>query len=119
MDRKNFLSINFLKQESWKQRAGAQTGESQNFTFRMQMEGLHIGKIKICRLHQRVHVISSVKFTFKTSVIQMPARLIIVAQDTKISEYIAFKLTEQPGKQFRPKQLHIPAVSKTGTYFKV
>ena len=85
------------------------------------MEGLHIGKIKICRLHQRVHVISSVKFTFKTSIIQMPAMLIIVAQDTKIGEYIdlAFKLTEQPGKQFRPKQLHIQAVSKTGTYFKV
>ena len=32
---KNFLAINFLKQESWKQRA--ETGESENFAFEMQM----------------------------------------------------------------------------------
>ena len=33
---KNFLAINFLKQESWKQRA--ETGESENFAFGMPME---------------------------------------------------------------------------------
>ena len=31
----------------------------------------------------------SVKFTFKTSIIEMPAMLIIVAQDARFGEYIA------------------------------
>ena len=36
VERKDFLAINFLKQESWKQRA--ETGESENFAFGMPME---------------------------------------------------------------------------------
>ena len=37
---KNFLAINFLKQESWNQ--GAETGESENFAFEMPMEVWHL-----------------------------------------------------------------------------
>ena len=33
----------------------------------------------------------SVKFTFETSVIEMPTMLIIVTKDAKFSEYIALK----------------------------
>ena len=39
----------------------------------------------------------SVKFTFKTSIIEMRAILIIVAQDARFGEYIAFKLTDDRG----------------------
>ena len=37
---KNLLSTNFLKQESWKQRA--ETSESENFTLGMQMGDWHL-----------------------------------------------------------------------------
>ena len=39
VDRKKFLAINFLKQESRKQKA--ETGESENFAFGMPMECWH------------------------------------------------------------------------------
>ena len=95
MDRKNFLAISFLKKESWKQRA--QTGESENFTFRMQMEDLpllwympiNIGKLRFVNFIKESTLSASVKFTFKTSIIEIPAMLIIVAQDTRFGEYIA------------------------------
>ena len=37
---KNFVAINFLKQESWTQRA--ETGERENFDFGIPMEDLHL-----------------------------------------------------------------------------
>ena len=37
---KNFLAINFLKQESGKR--GTKTGESENFAFGMPMEDCHL-----------------------------------------------------------------------------
>ena len=38
--RKNFFAINFLKQESWTQRA--ETRESENFAFGILMEDWHL-----------------------------------------------------------------------------
>ena len=96
MGRKDFLVIDFLKQESWKQRA--RTGESENFTLRMRMEGLHllqymsinIGKLRFVDFIKESTSSVSVKFTFETSIIEMCAMLIIVAQDARFDEHIAF-----------------------------
>ena len=71
-----FLGYKFLKARIME--TETPTGESENFTFRMQMEDLHllqympinIVKAKICRL---IKECTSVKFTFKTSIIEMPA----------------------------------------------
>ena len=52
-----------------------------------------------------------------TSIIEMPTMLIIVVQDAKSSEQLEVNRTA--GKQFRPKQLYILAVSKSAPYFKV
>ena len=107
MDRKVFLAINFLKQESWTRRA--ETGESfclWNANRRLASSLVYAYKyweIKICRLHQ--------------GIIEMPAMLIIVAQDAKFSEQL--EVNRKAGKQFRPKQLYMQAVSKSAPYFKV
>ena len=65
--RKNFLAINFLKQESRKQS--------------------NIGKLRFVDFIKTSTV--SVKFTFETSTTELPTLLIIVAPDTRFGEYTA------------------------------
>ena len=88
---KNFLAINFLKQESWARRA--ETGERENFAFGMPMEDLHlfyfmpinIGKLTFVDFVKE-SITVSVKFTFETSIIEMPTMFIVVSQHAKIGK---------------------------------
>ena len=49
---------------------------------------INIGKLRFVDFTKESTSVS-VKFTFETSIIEMPTMLIIVAQDAKFAEYIA------------------------------
>ena len=50
---------------------------------------INIGKLRFVDFIKESTSSVSVKFTFKTSIIEMRAMLIIVAQDARFGEYIA------------------------------